>query len=139
MNVSKNNWLWFDITLLKKCLPYPQLFFMGIAYLKIGHPGKGWECQGSVFLNYKNRYIIFFICGKRFSMARIKFSSHENSGLSAYLSTLLNLSRPIPGRREKIKFNFCFHTSLQYLKRFYEDLKGLILNKTSLCHTKKSI
>ena len=60
-------------------------------------------------------------------MARIKFSSHENSGLSAYLSTLLNLSHPIPRRREKIKFNFCFHTSLQYLKRFYEDLKGLTL------------
>ena len=30
-----------------------------------------------------------------------------------------------PGRREKIKFNFCFYTSLWCLKRFYEGLKGL--------------
>ena len=36
-----------------------------------------------------------------------------------------NLSRPDPGRREKINVNFCFHTSLWYLKGFYEGLKGL--------------
>ena len=29
-----------------------------------------------------------------------------------------------PGRREKIKLNFYFHTSLWCLKRFYEGLKG---------------
>ena len=36
-----------------------------------------------------------------------------------------NPSRPNPGRREKIKLNFYFHTSLGCLKRFYEGLKGL--------------
>ena len=34
----------------------------------------------------------------------------------------VNLSRPSPGRREKIKLNFYFHTSLWCLKRFYEGL-----------------
>ena len=33
-----------------------------------------------------------------------------------------NPSRPNPGRREKIKLNFYFHTFLWYLKRFYEGL-----------------
>ena len=33
--------------------------------------------------------------------------------------------RPNPGRREKSKLNFYFHTSLWCLKRFYEGLKGL--------------
>ena len=32
--------------------------------------------------------------------------------------------RPNPGRREKTKLNFYFHTSLWCLKRFYECLKG---------------
>ena len=36
-----------------------------------------------------------------------------------------NPSRPNPGRREKIKLNFYFHTSLWCLKRFYEGLKSL--------------
>ena len=36
-----------------------------------------------------------------------------------------NLSRPDPGRREKINVNLYFHTSLWYLKGFYEGLKGL--------------
>ena len=31
-----------------------------------------------------------------------------------------NTSRSNPGRREKIELNFYFHTSLCYLKRFYE-------------------
>ena len=35
------------------------------------------------------------------------------------------LSRPNPERREKIKLNLYFHTSLWCLKRFYEGLKGL--------------
>ena len=33
--------------------------------------------------------------------------------------------RPNPRRREKIKFNFYFHTSLWCVKRFYEGLEGL--------------
>ena len=32
---------------------------------------------------------------------------------------------PDPGQREKIKLNLYFHTSLWYLERFYEGLKGL--------------
>ena len=38
------------------------------------------------------------------------------------IKTSLNPSRPNPGRREKIKSNFYFHTSLWCLKRFYEGL-----------------
>ena len=34
-------------------------------------------------------------------------------------------SRPNPGRREKKKLNFYFHTTLRCLRRFYEGLKGL--------------
>ena len=37
----------------------------------------------------------------------------------------LNPSRPNPVRREKIKVNFYFYTSLSCLKRFYEGLKRL--------------
>ena len=41
----------------------------------------------------------------------------------------LNIFRPNAGRREKIDlnfyFHFYFHTSLWYLERFYEGLKGL--------------
>ena len=36
----------------------------------------------------------------------------------------LNPSRPNPGRREKIKLNFYFCTSLWCLKRFYEGLSS---------------
>ena len=43
----------------------------------------------------------------------------------------INPSRPNPGRREKIKLNFYFHTSL-----FYEGLKGL--HKTFWGTTKNS-
>ena len=32
--------------------------------------------------------------------------------------------RPNPRRREKIKFNVYFHTSLWCVKRFYEGLEG---------------
>ena len=34
-------------------------------------------------------------------------------------------TRPNPGRREKIKLNFYFHTFSRCLKRFYEGLKVL--------------
>ena len=34
-----------------------------------------------------------------------------------------------PGRRKKINLNFYFHTSLWCLKRFYEGLKGLHVEK----------
>ena len=46
-----------------------------------------------------------------------------------------DLSRPDPGRREKINLNFCFRTSLWCLERFYEGLKGL--HKTFWGITKK--
>ena len=41
------------------------------------------------------------------------------------LTNVLNPFRPNPGRREKIKLNFYFHTYLWCLKRLYEGLKGL--------------
>ena len=41
------------------------------------------------------------------------------------LSGVSKPSPPNPGRREKIKLNFYFHTSLRCLKRFYEGYKGL--------------
>ena len=53
---------------------------------------------------YVNDMVIFSIC-------------------SLYLS--FNPPRPNPGRREKLKLNFYFHTSLWCLKRFYEGLKCL--------------
>ena len=40
---------------------------------------------------------------------------------------IFNPSRPNPGRREKSKLDFYFHTSLWCLKRFYECLKGQFL------------
>ena len=46
-----------------------------------------------------------------------------------------NPSRFYPGRREKMKLNFYFHTPLWCLKRFYEGLKGL--HKTIWCTTKR--
>ena len=39
--------------------------------------------------------------------------------------TVINSSRANPGRSEKIKLNFYFHTSLWCIKRFYEGLKDL--------------
>ena len=41
------------------------------------------------------------------------------------ISMQLTLSGPNPGRREEIKLNFYFLTSLWCFKRFYEDPKGL--------------
>ena len=38
---------------------------------------------------------------------------------------IFNPSRPSLGRREKIKLNFYFYTSLWCLKGFYEGFKGL--------------
>ena len=50
-------------------------------------------------------------------------------------SCFIVLTRPNPGRREKINLNFYFHTSLWCLKRFYEGLKDL--HKTFWGTTKK--
>ena len=47
----------------------------------------------------------------------------------------VNSSRPNPGRREKIKLNFCFHVSLWCLKKFYEALKAFILIQLSEMHS----
>ena len=40
------------------------------------------------------------------------------------IMNMINPSRPNPGRRDKIKLNFYFHTSLWCLKRFYEGLSS---------------
>ena len=41
-------------------------------------------------------------------------------------TTSIYPSHPNPGRREKNKLNFYFHTSLRCLKRFYEGFKDLL-------------
>ena len=53
-------------------------------------------------------------------MAPIVFNDRK-----IFLGNAFNISCPNPGRREKIKLNFYFHTSFWCLKRFYEGLKGL--------------
>ena len=55
--------------------------------------------------------------------------------VTMFISSVINPSLPDPGRREKINLNFYVSTSLWYLKRFYEDLKGL--HKTFWGTTKK--
>ena len=63
----------------------------------------------------------------------------ELNGMVDFLSDgkafRINPSCPNPERREKIKLNFYFHTSLRCLKRFYEGLKGI--HKTFLRHHKE--
>ena len=49
----------------------------------------------------------------------LNFNSKSRS-----LTSNINPFRPNPGRREKNKLNFYFHTSLWCLKRFYEGLCG---------------
>ena len=48
----------------------------------------------------------------------------EGWALSQKYANFFNLSRPDPGRREKINLNFSFHTTLWWLKRFYKGPKG---------------
>ena len=48
----------------------------------------------------------------------------------------INPSRPNPGRREKIKLNFYFHTSLWCLRRFYEGLDKVFWGTTKKCENK---
>ena len=60
-------------------------------------------------------------------MAEILFTRLEEGFFhydKFYISFIINPSRPNPGPREKINLNFYFHTSLRYLKRLYEGLKG---------------
>ena len=46
--------------------------------------------------------------------------------ITVFLAKLQYIAREsFPSCREKIKLNFYFHTSLWYLRRFYEGLKGL--------------
>ena len=42
-----------------------------------------------------------------------------------FISTFIP-SRPDPGRRGENDLNFYFHTSLWYLRRFFEGLGGLL-------------
>ena len=54
-----------------------------------------------------------------------KYSAHLQGLKIPALLYKNNPFRPNPERREKIKLNLYFHTSLWCLKRFYEGLKGL--------------
>ena len=56
-------------------------------------------------------------------------------------SFAFNPSCPNPGRKENLKLNFYFHTSLRCLKMFYEGLKGLyktFRGTTKKCENKNS-
>ena len=57
------------------------------------------------------------------------------AGIYSAEDTQFNPSSPNPGRREKVKSNFFFHTSLRCLKRFYEGLKGF-WGTTKKCENK---
>ena len=45
---------------------------------------------------------------------------------------IITSSRPNPERRQKIKLNVYFHTSLQSLKRFYEGLNPFVAPQRSV-------
>ena len=49
---------------------------------------------------------------------------------------IINLSRRNPGRREKTKLNFYYHTSFWCLKRFYEGLYKPFRDTTKKCENK---
>ena len=62
---------------------------------------------------------MYLFTGTKYSM-KASFTDEISTRVS-----IINPSRPDPGRREKINLNFYFHTSLWCLKRFYEGLLGL--------------
>ena len=64
------------------------------------------------FLNYTQNVF----CKVFYSLRNFNFSN-------------FNLSRPDPGKREKINLSFQFHTSLWCLKRFYEGLDSFLTQK----------
>ena len=64
------------------------------------------------------------LCARVPQAVLIHFFKVQGTCLGATVETL-NPSRPSAGRKEKIKLNFYFHTSLWFLKKFYEGLKGL--------------
>ena len=55
----------------------------------------------------------------------------SQTSVKTLFAELINPSRPNLGRRDNIKLNFYFHTSLWCLKWFYEDLRTFwIIYKT---------
>ena len=65
----------------------------------------------------------------------VKFNDNMKTGQILTLQIPINPSRPNLGWREKINLIFYFYTSLWYLKKFYEGVKGL--HKTFWGTTKK--
>ena len=106
----------------------------------------------TVFFAFNSSFFLFF---SRFGDSKNPISNNQfqiikyarvlrlrGFNLLCYLSkifwsimNIINASHPNPGRREKIKLNFYFHTSLWCPKRFYEGLKGL--HKTFFRHHKE--
>ena len=60
---------------------------------------------------------------KFFELLRITFLTRTCT--LCPLATEINISHPDPEFKEKINLDFYFHTSLSYLKRFYEGCKDL--------------
>ena len=71
---------------------------------------------------FQSQLIIFplnFVDFLWFSMGSTLTLAYENA---IYEMQNVNPSRPDPGQREKINFDFYFYISLWCLKRFYEGL-----------------
>ena len=57
-----------------------------------------------------------------FHFLPLKQKLHATKFAVTAFKLIFNPSHPNPGRREKINLNLYFHTSLRWLKRFYEGL-----------------
>ena len=78
----------------------------------------------------ENDFHVYIIGEQRFKTDLFKYldfwknSNNLKSLWRTAYQKFLNPSHPDPGGREKINLNFYSHTSLWYLKRFYEGPKG---------------
>ena len=95
-------------------------------------------CIMDTWFYMKNRsfwFLVFYLIENLFTHQIRTLSMIFRWATHLYMSLFFNPSCPNPRRREKINLNFCFHTSLSCLKRFYEGLRGL--HKTFWGTTKK--
>ena len=75
----------------------------------------GKEIAFKCIFSFQGDYFLFHKCKHQFQHFLFKKFVSCKQGI--------NLSRPDPGRGQKINLNFYFHSSLLCLKRFYEGLK----------------
>ena len=81
-------------------------------------------------MQYSKSLLLIFTCTKK-----IVTALHIWRKKPPYTNHTLKLSRPSPGRGEKINLNSYFHTCLRCLKKLYEGLKSF--HKTFWGTTKK--